>query len=222
MRSPLSPLVLFLIVFVTALLFALVQIGALSIAFHKLGLSPQAGLFLLFAVLLGSGINVPLFTIKAENPPVDTYVWPYHRMLRPPAGPFLGRTLVAVNVGGCLIPLGLSLYLLLGTPLDPVPVILAVILVSIVCYTFSRPMPRLGIAMPVLIAPLTSAVTALILQPGHGGPLAYVCGTLGVLIGADILRLRDVPRLGAPLVSIGGAGTFDGIFITGIVAVLLA
>jgi hypothetical protein len=31
-----------------------------------------------------------------------------------------------------------------------------------------------------------------------------------------------VRRLGAPVVSIGGAGTFDGVFLTGIVAVLLA
>ena len=34
--------------------------------------------------------------------------------------------------------------------------------------------------------------------------------------------LPHVRRLGAPLVSIGGAGTFDGVFLTGILAVLLA
>jgi uncharacterized membrane protein len=42
------------------------------------------------------------------------------------------------------------------------------------------------------------------------------------LIGADLLRIRDIRRMGTPLAAIGGAGTFDGIFITGIVAVLLA
>jgi uncharacterized membrane protein len=31
-----------------------------------------------------------------------------------------------------------------------------------------------------------------------------------------------VHGLGAPVASIGGAGTFDGIFLTGILAVLLA
>ena len=60
------------------------------------------------------------------------------------------------------------------------------------------------------------------MEPEHSAALAYVAGTLGVLIGADLLRLRDVCRLGVPMASIGGAGTFDGIFITGIVAVLLA
>ena len=76
--------------------------------------------------------------------------------------------------------------------------------------------------MPVLIAPLAAALVAILLDPAHSAPLAYISGTLGVLIGADILRLKDIRKLGVPLAAIGGAGTFDGIFITGIVAVLLA
>src|SRR5437773_1132936 len=44
----------------------------------------------------------------------------------------------------------------------------------------------------------------------------------GTLIGADLLNLGQIQGLGAPVASIGGAGTFDGIFITGILAVLLA
>jgi uncharacterized membrane protein len=51
---------------------------------------------------------------------------------------------------------------------------------------------------------------------------AYVAGTLGTLIGADILHLDKLRHLNAPVASIGGAGTFDGIFLTGILAVLLA
>ena len=43
-----------------------------------------------------------------------------------------------------------------------------------------------------------------------------------MLIGADQLRLKDVRKLGATLASIGGAGTFNGIVMTGIVAALLA
>jgi uncharacterized membrane protein len=45
---------------------------------------------------------------------------------------------------------------------------------------------------------------------------------MGVLIGADILRLKDIREMGPPYAAIGGAGTFDGVFLTGIVAVLLA
>ena len=53
-------------------------------------------------------------------------------------------------------------------------------------------------------------------------PLAYISGSMGTLIGADLTNLDKVQGLGAPVASIGGAGTFDGIFLTGILAVLLA
>jgi len=86
----------------------------------------------------------------------------------------------------------------------------------------SRPLPGIGIGMQIFVAPLAAALTALLLKPEHSAALAYVSGTLGVLIGADLMRLNDIRRMGTPLAAIGGAGTFDGIFMTGIVAVLLA
>ena len=52
--------------------------------------------------------------------------------------------------------------------------------------------------------------------------VASVSGSLGTLIGADLLNLGRIQGLGAPVMSIGGAGTFDGIFLTGIMAVRLA
>src|SRR5438034_965094 len=52
--------------------------------------------------------------------------------------------------------------------------------------------------------------------------VAYVAGSLGALIGADLLNLPRITAIGAPVVAIGGAGTFDGVFLTGILAGLLA
>jgi uncharacterized membrane protein len=52
--------------------------------------------------------------------------------------------------------------------------------------------------------------------------IAYVSGAIGTLIGADLTNLHAVANLGAPVASIGAAGTFDGVFLTGIIAVLLA
>jgi uncharacterized membrane protein len=63
---------------------------------------------------------------------------------------------------------------------------------------------------------------ALLLSPRRAAPLAYIGGSLGTLIGADLLNLDKVAGLGAPVASIGGAGTFDGIFLTGVLAVLIA
>jgi uncharacterized membrane protein len=45
---------------------------------------------------------------------------------------------------------------------------------------------------------------------------------LGTLLGADLLNLGAIDDLAAPIASIGGAGTFDGIFPTGLIAVLIA
>ena len=42
------------------------------------------------------------------------------------------------------------------------------------------------------------------------------------MIGADLLNIDKIQGMGAPVTSIGGAGTFDGISLTGILAVLFA
>lgn len=100
-------------------------------------------------------------------------------------------------------------------------VVLGTAIVSIISYLFSRTIPGLGVGMPIFAAPITAAAAAIAINPEHSASLAYISGTIGVLIGADLLRLKDIRRIGAPLASIGGAGTFDGIFVTGLVAVLL-
>lgn len=216
---PFSPLHLLLFLGALIFLIALIQVGLITIAFEKLGVSSSGAFTLLFGSLIGSGINVPLFRIRAEPPRQPPPV--FLGMLRP-VRPFTGYTIVAVNLGGCLIPLTFCTYLLTRNPIPAEIVVLAVALVSAVCYWVSRPLPGVGIGMPIFVAPIAAAVTALLLAPEQSAPLAYVCGTLGVLVGADLLRLKDVRALGAPVASIGGAGTFDGIFVTGIVAVLLA
>jgi len=203
-----------------AVLIALIQVNLLAIAFDKLGLSPHAAMTLVLGALFGSTINLPLTRIAAEEPPDPPP--PLPGWLQPLQIPFDGTTLIAVNVGGCIIPVAFSAYLMTHNPLPFTEVLPAIAIVSFVCYRLSRPIPRMGIAMPALIAPLTAALTALLINPEHAAPLAYISGTLGVLVGADLLRLGDIRKLGAPRASIGGAGTFDGIFITGIVAALLA
>jgi uncharacterized membrane protein len=52
--------------------------------------------------------------------------------------------------------------------------------------------------------------------------LAFAAGVLGPLIGADLLHLREVNKISTGVASIGGAGTFDGIVISGLIATLLA
>lgn len=216
------PARLLVIVVAVAFLVAFVQLGVLQLAFHKLGLSADSAALLLMVTLFGSLLNLPLFTVPTD--PAEQ-----ERRLRdiPPAllariKVIPGRTVIAVNVGGCVVPLAFSLYLFNLSRPDVLHAVTAVATVAMVSYGISFSIPRVGIAMPVLVAPLTAAVAALMLDPEQAPALAYIGGTLGVLIGADLLRLKDIGRLGEPMASIGGAGSFDGIFVTGIVAVLLA
>ncbi len=209
-------------IFLFALLFVFIQIGVVTVAFDKLGLSHGSAMLLLVTSLLGSSINLPLFKVDATREPDPQWQqrmrWmaALHRSLDP------NKVLIAMNVGGGLIPIGFSIYLLNHNPLSMGIVAAAIAIQSAICYAFSRPIPGLGVGMPILIAPIAAAVIAVTLAPENSAPLAYICGTLGVLVGADVLRLKDVRGLGSPLASIGGAGTFDGVFITGLVAVLLA
>lgn len=219
MRIPPSPIQLILFVFILILLFTLVQIGLLHIAAEKLGINFSQALFALFASLLGSVINFPLFTLPL---PPDTSPPPYTGWLLGQIRPRPDRAIVAINLGGAIMPILFSLHLLTRLEIGLLPVLLSIVVVSTISYLLSRPIPGLGIAMPVFIPPMAAALCALLFAPAHSAPLAYISGTFGVIIGADILRLKEIQRIGASVVSIGGAGTFDGIFLTGIVAVLLA
>ena len=218
--EPIIPLLIGIIAFV--FLFALIQVGAVSIAFEKLGLKAGSGMLLLLSCIMGSLVNMPLFQMqtsapaKSEQPPSPL---PWLQRLQQP---FEGKTVVCINLGGAIIPVAFSAYLLATQPVPLGAVLLAVIGQSAVCYFFSRPIPGMGIGMPILIAPITAAVLAVMLGGEQSAPVAYIAGTLGVLVGADLLRINNIRELGVPVASIGGAGTFDGVFITGIVAVLLA
>lgn len=210
---------------VLVLLFIFVQVGLVTIAFTKLGLSAGQAFLILFATLLGSGMNIPVSrTSKLVKRPVlrGRSLFGPHEMNTETQ---LVDQFVAVNVGGCIIPCLLSLYFIQQIGVST-GLLVAIAAVTALCYGLARPVPGKGIGVPVLIPPLVTALAALLLAPAGQSPhVAYVAGSLGTLIGADVLHLatpRTREALDAQVLSIGGAGTFDGIFITGIVAVLLA
>ena len=222
MKNSFSPLHLLFFIFLLGIMTMLFQAELLSFAFAKLGLPPEMGLTVLFLSLFGSVVNLPVARIKSDAPPRESTQPIYWGLLRMPAQPFHHETQISINLGGCLIPATLSIYLFSHSALGLFPTLLGIAIISAVSYYFSRPIQGLGIGMPILVAPISAALVGLVISPEQSAPLAYISGTLGVLIGADLLHMKDISRLGTPYASIGGAGTFDGIFITGIVAALLA
>ncbi|MEJ2365619.1 MAG: DUF1614 domain-containing protein [Deltaproteobacteria bacterium] len=218
--NPFTALIFFLFVGVFFVLFFFVQIGALTLAFSKIGISPQYMLSLFFLTLVGSAINIPIKRFK-EDELCDDRVIPFYGMrYRLPSPRQPCTTTLAINVGGAVIPILMSLYILLTCQV-PVRALLATGLMSVVVFRLARPIRGVGIGVPLLVPPLLAALIAFVVSPSNAPPVAYIAGTLGTLIGADLMNLKKITGLGAPVASIGGAGTFDGIFLTGIIAVLL-
>lgn len=213
---------LFVFLFVLFLAFGLVQFGLFTWAFSRIGIPPEYLFTLLFLCIIGSMINIPLRRIPLEDDMRDWQVISFFGMrFRPPNVGRPNEMILAVNVGGAVIPAALSLYLLINAA-NPIRMTLALGAVIYVVYKIARPVQGVGIAIPMFIPPITAAIAAMMFNYEWAAPTAYMAGTLGTLIGADILHLDKLQRLRAPVASIGGAGTFDGIFLTGVIAVLLA
>jgi uncharacterized membrane protein len=204
-----------------AILLILIQVRVLRFAYMQLGVSSGTAFFLLLGSLLGSYINIPIATLGEEAMVSErevTYFGMHYivpELVEPP------EVILAVNVGGAIIPTLLSIYLLSKNALWGQGLI-ATIFIATICHALAEPVRGVGIGLPIFVPPLAAALVAVLISWRNAAPLAYAGGSLGVLIGADLLNLNKLQGLGTPVLSIGGAGTFDGIFVTGIMAVLLA
>jgi uncharacterized membrane protein len=248
------PLVLMFIVVPAIILLLFFGITA---SFHSLGLTRDQALLLLLASVLGSAVNIPLSrrriqladpTMAQWSPMAQWVIAMFHYY--PPA---VVEQIVAVNVGGALVPLFFSAYLLTRSATPVLDAVIATVAVLIVAKLLARPVPGVGITVPGFVPPIVAAVVAYglvtyapgpLAAPHHAAPVAYIAGTLGTLIGADLLNLPTVLRGGllavgpqrfwwgrpparvSPdkprILSIGGAGVFDGVFLTGVIAAFLA
>lgn len=212
-------LFLFALLFVFLIVF--IEIGILRYAYERIGVGRRHMFALLILSFLGSYVNIPIFQLPAHKVASGEMVNFFGMLYVVPAVRDWPGTIVAVNLGGAVIPMFLSIYLMVKNRLYR-PGLVAVAIVTFFVHLMAYPVHGVGIAIPVFIPPLIATVIALLLSRQYAAPLAYMAGSLGTLLGADILNLGRVQALGAPVASIGGAGTFDGIFMTGILSVLLA
>jgi uncharacterized membrane protein len=202
-------------------LLVVLLLATLRYAYLSLGVSSGTALLLLLASLVGSYFNIPVYQLPPERV-VSNEVREYFGMYY--VVPYVsdwGGTEIAVNVGGAVIPTLMSIYLLLKHQLWLRGAI-ATAIVAVLLHFLADPVPGVGIAIPIFWPAVITALVALVLTRDHAAPLAYIAGSMGTLIGADLTNFYQVRGLGAPVASIGGAGTFDGIFLIGILAVLLA
>lgn len=219
--------VLTVFVMLAAVVITLVMMNVVGIVFVSLGVPLWLVLIIVPGSLIGSIFNIPLTTIVSDTAEcTHQYVtlWGITYRVYPPDCP--GRTHVSVNVGGAIIPVLVSLYLMASNLYLLAPTMVAVVIVALLVHQVARIEPEVGIVTPALLPALIAGMSAvwignLVGALGGHYVIAYVAGTLGTLIGADLLNLDKLHQLKAGKASIGGAGTWDGVFLTGIIAVFL-
>ncbi len=196
-------------------------------ALVKLGLSPQASFLAALGIFLGGMVNVPIKRIPRDEliEAMPLTLFGFGRMF-PQWVQRRTYTTIAVNFGGCLVPTAIAAYELARlASIGPGALLAALAAAAInivVCYRLARPLPQVGIALPALVPALVAAACGLVFVPELAPVVAFVAGVLGPLVGADLMHLGDIKRVGAGIASIGGAGTFDGIVLSALVATLLA
>ena len=196
-------------------LFSLFYFQVAAFSLTRLGLSPEGAVLFFGLCLIGGIINIPVSRrwIAVEGGPVFGLPFFFYYP------PRVREQVIAVNLGGAVLPGLFSLYLLSRVPLGAT--VMATVIVAAVAKGLARPVPGVGITLPAFIPPLVAAAAALLLVRENAAPVAYISGALGTLIGADLLNWPRFKEMGALVLSIGGAGVFDGIFLVGIVAALL-
>lgn len=203
-------------IIIPALIFAMGVYIAFLIytrAFKEMGFSAVEAIIILLISLV---FRYPIYIcgVDISNP----YLFSYNNWI------------VCINVGGGLIPIIISLYLAVKKRISLPKMLIAMVVVSFFAYNVTYPDPARGIVSPFprWLAPalMASALSAILYINDYrkAAPTAYISGTLGVLIGADMFHLPELLsyHLDRPVVaSIGGANVFDMVYVTGILAAFL-
>jgi uncharacterized membrane protein len=200
---PVTPLFMVLLLVAFAMVVALVEFGVVTYAYERIGIGRRYILSILLLSLAGSAINIPVAELPAKDIVVQRPVNYFGMWYAMPEVEHQGRTVIAVNLGGAIIPLALSVYLLVKQQIY-VQAAIGVTVMTIVTHLMATPVPGVGIAMPWLMPPVLAAIVALLISRRNAAPLAYISGSMGCLIGADLLNLDRIRELGAPIASIGG------------------
>ena len=231
--SSAGPLSIFAIVLLIALLILIIPLlilGVIGAAFTRLGFSWISALAIVLLMLFGSFVNIPVYKIRRDMiriPPPDSSIFGEYSQSNPSP---VWDTTIAINLGGAVIPIAVSLYmvyqaiLIIGSSLL-FSVCVGTILVAAITYVSTCYLPGSGIQVSLIIPGLTALLAGLMLSGGTGlaaAVTAFVSGIVGILLGGNIAQLFRIKDLDVPSVSMGGAGTFGAVFLCCILPALIA
>ncbi len=149
--------------------FIVLILRSVSYAYESLGVSHHAAMWLLFASLLGSFFNIPIAELPPEQVMSNQVVDFFGMRYEVPAVSNWQGTIIAVNVGGAVIPTLVSIYLLIKNQLW-VKGLVATTIVAVILHWTATPMPGLGIAVPVFLPVLATAIVAMLMSRQYAAP----------------------------------------------------
>jgi len=219
-----------LLIGLLVILIPLLIFGIIGIAFTRLGFSWITALVVVFLMLFGSFINLPVYTIhrdmvRAREPGSNGNAGSSPWRSSP-----VWDTTISVNLGGGIIPVCIAVYLVYraiavsGIFLVPAVSICIIVVAAIVRFS-TQPVNSIGIHVPTIIPALSSLVIGILLSGGHGlvaAVIALAGGTLGTLLGGNLLNINRLPDLDISDFVIGGSGTFGAIFLCCLLPALVA
>jgi uncharacterized membrane protein len=200
------------------ILFSIFYFNIITSGFEKLGISSEFTFILLLSILIGSWINIPLTKKQLIYQEKISFFGLFKK-------PTIGIQAIAINVGGGVVPILLSFYFLFmawQSGFSLTPIFQATFLMIIVAKVLAQIIPGRGIVIPALFPPIFACFLAWIFVPEFIAPSAFIIGSLGTLIGADLLNLKKAQKLSPGFLSIGGGGVFDAIFLIGIFSTILS
>jgi uncharacterized membrane protein len=190
-----GPFILILFVLI-GLLIVFIEFDVIQYAYEKIGIDRRYVFALLLLSLLGSYVNIPLAEFPESRVFADQAISFFGVRYVIPIVHERPKTVVAINLGGAVIPVLLSAYLMIKHDLIG-RTLLATAVVTLVVHSMARPLKGVGIAVLMFIPPVIAASTALFISPDAAPVVAYIAGTIGTLIGADLLNLKKIRGLGA-------------------------
>src|SRR2546423_891166 len=199
------PFLVLLFLVLVVVLIVMVELRILAYAYRKIGVRPRYVFAVLVLSLVGSYINIPLYAVPVRGLVTPATVSIYGRTYLVPPPTAASATVVALMVGGAFLPILLSRYLFFRLRMY-VRLLVGVAVVALIVYRLASIVPGIGIAVPMLVPPLAAVAVSFVLAFRRAPPVAYVSGSMGTLIGADVLNLGRIAGLGAPMISIGGGG----------------
>ena len=135
---------------------------------------------------------------------------------------------IGFDLAGFFIPFFISLRMMFDRRSPFLASLLGIIIIAVVSYLSSHYVPGEGVVIENIYAiAIAASIVAIALSKRHWaavGPIAYVSGSLGVLLGADLIRISKIMAFqpkGFAFASVGGAGVFDAIFLVGVLAVII-